>query len=79
MPTVIRINVKEKIIPIYNNNFFLFLNLKKYIIVNGTTNNNPSYLTIVIQAIHTKLRTNDKFVLFRNNAIDNTNKNKNKL
>ena len=45
-------------------------------IVNGTTINNASYLTKIPNDKHTKQNTNERFVLFKNNAIDETNRKK---
>ena len=56
---------------------FLSLNLRKYIIDKGISNNNPSYLTNVAQAIQAKLRSNEIFVFFKKSAIVKTNKKKN--
>ena len=55
---------------------FLSLNLRKYIIDKGISNNNPSYLTNVAQAIQAKLRSNETFVFFKKSDIVKTNKKK---
>jgi hypothetical protein len=55
---------------------FLFLNLRKYIIDKGISNNNPSYLTNVAQAIQAKLRSNEIFVFFKKSDIVKMNKKK---
>ena len=77
IPTDRIIIAKTKIIPKNRRIDFLSLNLIKYIIDKGITNNNPSDLTNVEHAIQTKLRNNQKFVFFKKNAIVKTNKKKN--
>ena len=56
---------------------FLSLNLRKYIIDKGISNNNPSYLTNAAQDIQAKLRNNELSVFFKKSAIVKTNKKKN--
>tara|TARA_B100001079_G_C16245515_1_gene440937 strand:+ start:595 stop:807 length:213 start_codon:yes stop_codon:yes gene_type:complete len=52
---------------------FLSLNFTKNIIDKGISNNNPSYLTNVAQAMHPKLKNNEMFVFFKKSAIAKTN------
>ena len=55
---------------------FLSLILMKYMIVNGTIINNASYLTKIPNDKQIKQNINERFVLCKNNAIDETNKKK---